>query len=189
MWEEVPEDERTRMRVGGVVVDPTTGTPVLVLRGIEDPSLYLPIAIGRSEAASIATHLAGVESPRPMTHDLMLSLIETLECELDSVLVTHVEGVSFFARLEMTDPYDDSVTLDARPSDAVAVALRSSCPVFVTNALLAEVGKRSASIPPEADETVPAPGRAMQISRPKTQPSPEVRLEDLYPEDFGQYTM
>ena len=112
------------MRVGGVVIDPSSQVPVLILRGIEEPRLYLPIFIGGLEATAIATVLAGVKMPRPMTHDLVVTVLGAVRCHVSGIVVTKLEGGTFFAEIRVADAHGGELVLDSRPSDAIALALR-----------------------------------------------------------------
>lgn len=135
------------MRVGGVVIDPNTQVPVVILRGFEEPRLYVPIYIGGLEATAIATVLAGVEMPRPMTHDLLMRVLDTVGCRVTSVCVTRLDGGTFFAEVRIADETDAETVLDARPSDALALALRAGAPITVSRAVIEEAG----AIAPEGE--------------------------------------
>lgn len=134
------DDAFIPMRVGGVVIDPNTQVPVVILRGLENPRLYVPIFIGGLEATAIATVLAGVKLPRPMTHDLMVSLLDAVQCKVASVAITRLEGGTFFAELRIVDESGGELLIDSRPSDALALALRMEAPVSVARAVIAEAG-------------------------------------------------
>lgn len=135
------------MRVGGVVIDPNTQVPVVILRGFEEPRLYVPIYIGGLEATAIATVLAGVEMPRPMTHDLIMRVLDTVGCRITAVCVTRLDGGTFFAEVHVADETDAETVLDARPSDALALALRAGAPISVARAVIEEAG----ALAPEGD--------------------------------------
>lgn len=201
------------MRVGGVVVDPNTQVPVVVLRGVDDPRLYLPIFIGGLEATAIASVLASVKMPRPMTHDLMTTLLDAVQCRVAKVEVTRLEGGTFFAEITLADQHGGELVLDARPSDALALALRTEAPITVHAAVIAEAGAISpdegegeaadpasadgalasdgagAEAGPAGDETPPIPPPLPPDDGPRTFWDHEVKLEDLTPEDFGKYKM
>ena len=121
------------VEVGYVAVDPKSETPVLVLREIGGGRL-LPIWIGFAEARSIAAQLDRVEPPRPGTHDLAKRVIDGLAGRVDRVVVTELSGGVYYALLTIRTP-NGIVELDARPSDAIAIALRTGSPVFVREAL------------------------------------------------------
>jgi bifunctional DNase/RNase len=116
-------------------MDPNTNTPIVVLKGI-DSDTVLPIWVGAFEANAIALEIEKVVPQRPMTHDLLRNVI--IECKLTatSVIVTDLQDNTFYARIELLDPKGDAVTLDARPSDAIALALRLDCPIYVEQRVL-----------------------------------------------------
>lgn len=136
----IDDNDLIPMRVGGVVIDPNTQVPVVILRGFDEPRLYVPIYIGGLEATAIATVLAGVEMPRPMTHDLLMRVLDTVGCRITSVCVTRLEGGTFFAEVRIADETDAQTVLDARPSDALALALRAGAPITVSRAVIDEAG-------------------------------------------------
>jgi len=118
------------VKIGALIMDPNTNTPIVVLKGIESETV-LPIWVGAFEANAIALEIEKVVPQRPMTHDLLRNVI--LECQLTatSVVITDLMENTFYARIELKDKNDDPVMLDARPSDAIALALRLDCPIFV----------------------------------------------------------
>ncbi|MDJ0626394.1 MAG: bifunctional nuclease family protein [Candidatus Caenarcaniphilales bacterium] len=121
-------------KVTGIGIDTRTDNPLVILhsKGAEN-DLILPIWIGRLEAQSIAIALQEEKLERPLTHDLMLSTIETLNYKVDRVVVHSVINGTFFAHLILQHKISKEETvLDARPSDCIALALRAACPVFVT---------------------------------------------------------
>ena len=118
------------VKIGALIMDPNTNTPIVVLKGINSETV-LPIWVGAFEANAIALEIEKVVPQRPMTHDLLMNVI--IECRLTatSVIVTDLQENTFYARIELVDPKGDAVSLDARPSDAIALALRLDCPIFV----------------------------------------------------------
>ena len=118
------------VKIGALIMDPNTNTPIVVLKGIESETV-LPSWVGAFEANAIALEIEKVVPQRPMTHDLLRNVI--LECQLTatSVVITDLLENTFYARIELKDKNDDPVMLDARPSDAIALALRLDCPIFV----------------------------------------------------------
>lgn len=204
--------EMIAMRVGGVVIDPSTQVPVVILRGLAEPRLYVPIFIGGLEATAIATVMAGVKMPRPMSHDLMVSMLDAVQCRVASVFITRLDGGTFYAEIRIVDQEGGELSLDARPSDAIALALRADAPIGVARAVVDEAGglapeeDAAASEPvPKADAEPSAPGgepipqgadtkspgakAALDDSGPRSFFGEEVRLEDLDPSDFGKYKM
>ena len=193
-------DAPITMRVDGVVVDPETQTPVVILRSIDEPRLYLPIFIGGLEATAIATCLAGVTLPRPMTHDLMTSFLDAVQCKVASAAITRIEAGTFFAHLTVVDQHGGELVLDARPSDALALALRSAAPIVVGRQVLADAGAFAENEPApaatetEADPAAPPSPDPPPAGTPGTPGTPakvgaSSRLEDLEPEVFGKYKM
>lgn len=183
------------MRVAAVVLDPNTQSPVLVLRGIDEPERYLPIFIGGLEATSIATVLAGVEMPRPMTHDLMITALGELGWQIRRITVSKLEAGTFFGELTIAHRSGAENVLDARPSDCIALALRTEASIFVMESVLAEAGgvaEEGTDLPGEdVPETAEPPAEGAEEDEDNAQPLPDknVRLEDLDPEKFGKYKM
>ncbi len=120
------------MKVRGIAVDPNLKTPAVILTD-EEEKRYLPIWIGVAEATAIFIQLNEQVLPRPMTHDLMKSIIDTLGAKVAKVVVNDINQNTFFARvfLETADS-TEKYEIDARPSDAIALALRTGSPIFVT---------------------------------------------------------
>lgn len=118
------------VKIGALIMDPNTNTPIVVLKGVESETV-LPIWVGAFEANAIALEIEKVVPQRPMTHDLLRNVI--LECRLSasSVVITELLENTFYAKIELTDQNDDPVSFDARPSDAIALALRLDCPIYV----------------------------------------------------------
>ena len=124
------EQNLVEVKIGALIMDPNTNTPIVVLKGV-DSETVLPIWVGAFEANAIALEIEKVVPQRPMTHDLLRNVI--IECQLSasSVVITDLLENTFYARIELKDKADDPVMLDARPSDAIALALRLDCPIFV----------------------------------------------------------
>lgn len=138
------------MKVYGLAVDEASNVPVLVLKDLQEEQT-LPIWIGAMEAMAISLVLNDVTLPRPMTHDLLLSMAKLMGGIITRVEVTRLEAGTYYAEVELTTE-NGVLRLDSRPSDAVALALRAECPVFVAQAVLDEVardaeGKPSSSGP------------------------------------------
>jgi bifunctional DNase/RNase len=138
--------ELRRAVVEGVRIQMISGTHVLLLRDAEE-ARYLPIPIGPNEASASSDHLQGVAPERPLTHDTAVQLIHALGAKLREVRITEVREETFRARMLMVSPGGEEAELDARPSDAVALALRAAAPIFISAELLATEG-----IVPEAAE-------------------------------------
>ena len=122
-----------------IQVDASTGASVLVLRKHEAPHRMLPIVVGGDAAASIAFAASGRHPPRPMTHDLMATLVESFEAHLDAVEVTDLQDGAFIANLAISGPVGER-RIDTRPSDAIALAIRLHAPLYVSEHVLAEAG-------------------------------------------------
>lgn len=138
--------ELRRAVVEGVRIQMISGTHVLLLRDA-DEARYLPIPIGPNEASAIAYHLQGITPERPLTHDTALRAIRALGASIREVRITEVREETFRARMLMVAPNGEEAELDARPSDAVALALRAEAPIFISAELLSTEG-----IVPEAAE-------------------------------------
>lgn len=123
-----------KMDVKALIVDPIANMPVVILRDAEDRS-FLPIWVGVFEANAIALQLEGVRTPRPMTHDLLRQTIRQLDGTVERVVITKLHENTFYAEIHLTVG-GRSVVVDSRPSDAIALALRSSSPVFVEESVL-----------------------------------------------------
>jgi bifunctional DNase/RNase len=134
----------------GLDVEAGNGFPLVLLREQEAPHRVLPIFIGGREAVAIAMALTGEPSPRPLTHDLLAAVIETLDARVDHVVVTEVREGTFVATLALQGPHG-SASVDSRPSDAIALALRFNAPLFASDEVLDEAG---ALVSGEADERV-----------------------------------
>ena len=123
----------------GIQVDPISGAAALVLREHDAPNRLLPIMIGQADASSIAIAASGTRLPRPMTHDLMASMVDALDGHLDAVEVTELHDGAFLANLTLSGPAGQRV-IETRPSDAIALAVRMQAPMFVSETVLDEAG-------------------------------------------------
>jgi bifunctional DNase/RNase len=123
----------------GLHIEATSGAPLLLLREHDAPHRVLPIFVGGSEAASIAVALSGEPSPRPLTHDVMVSLMQSLDAQIDAIEVTDLRDGAFVATISVTGPAGGH-RLDTRPSDAIALAVRLGAPLFVSDEVLDEAG-------------------------------------------------
>ena len=158
-----------QMRIKGLIVDPISKMPIIVL---EDPSTerVLPIWIGVFEANAIALILEKIPTPRPMTHDLMKSILERLDILIERIVVTDVRNNTFFAAIHCRSGEND-VVIDARPSDAIALALRMSSPIYVEDEVVRKASGLKLDKEPEAAENL------------------RKWLESLSPEEMGKYKM
>ena len=123
----------------GIQVDPGTGAAVLVLRGHEAPNRLLPIIVGGAEATAIAIAASGQHAPRPMTHDVMATLVDSFDAHVDAAEVTELRDGAFVANLTLSGPMGER-RLDTRPSDAIALAMRLNAPLFVSEDVLDAAG-------------------------------------------------
>ena len=155
-----------KMSVRALVVDPTTNSPVVILAK-PDENAYLPIWIGVCEANAIAINLEGVEVPRPLTHDLIGTLIRDLGFTLDHVIIHSLDEAVFLASVHLSNREGDRREVDARPSDAIAIALRANADVLVDPSVL----ERAVVTESSQEEAMMAV------------------LEQMRPEDMGDYEM
>jgi bifunctional DNase/RNase len=132
----------------GLNVEAGSRAPFVLLREQDAPHRVLPIFIGGREAVAIALALSGESPPRPLTHDLLAALIESLDARVDHIEVTEVREGTFVAELAVEGPHG-GVSLDSRPSDAIALALRLDAPLFASDAVLDEAGAFVATGPDE----------------------------------------
>jgi len=139
------------MEVINVQVDIPGNTPVLVLREVAGAGRLVPIFIGHAEASAITFGLEGMVTPRPLTHDLFCQVIEHLGASLADVEITKVDGGTFYAELVLKVAETES-RLSARPSDAVALALRFHCPIWVDESVLETAGMLPDDEPDGSDD-------------------------------------
>jgi bifunctional DNase/RNase len=166
------------VRLSAVRVDLQSNTPVVLLQETEGAQRSLPIFIGPPEATAIALALQGITPPRPMTHDLMRDLLEALDAHVTRVVVTEVREQTFFAEIHLQIG-TRSLEISSRPSDAIALATRTSSPLFVSDELMDAEG---VMIEPDADDDEPGRG--------DSNPDELVGqfrefLEQVRPEDFS----
>ena len=157
------------MRIRGLMMDPVTNMPVVILKGVEGESV-LPIWVGIYEANAIALEMEKVATPRPMTHDLLKNLLIGLDAQVRKVVVNDLRDDTFFAVIWL-EKEGQTISIDSRPSDALALALRADCPIFVEDEVLKN-SKLSSTISDKVS-------------------SEELRkwLENLGEEDLGRYKM
>ncbi len=158
-----------RMMVRGIALDPITNMPIIILKDT-DEKRALPIWVGIFEANAIALELEKVATPRPMTHDLIKNILDGVGASVQQILVNDLKDNTFFAVIELL--YNGQpLSIDARPSDAIALALRVNAPIFVTEKVLSQA-------------------KNIEVSEEKEE-SDKWRewLENLKPEDFGRYKM
>jgi bifunctional DNase/RNase len=157
-----------RMIVQGLTIDPASNSPILILKEPEGER-SLPIWIGLLEATAIASELEKVAFARPMTHDLLRNVVTALDHSISKVEVVDLRDNTFYALLHLLGPAGEKV-IDARPSDAVALALRAQAPIFVAAKVLEMAGGAEARGAEDEDKW-------------------KDLLEKMDPEDFGKYKM
>ena len=128
----------TEMMIDSIRVSLTNYQRTLILKA-KEMGKYLPVWIGPSEADAIATILQGVRNPRPLTHDFLCAVIETLGATVKSVVINKLQGDTFHAKVILVTERGE-IDMDCRPSDAVAVAVRAKAPIFVDNEVLDRAG-------------------------------------------------
>lgn len=163
------------VKVAKLGLDSTSNTYVVLLQELEGERV-LPIWIGRPEAESIAMHINGVRRERPLTHDLCHAIINGLGATLRRVQVTRVQDSTFYAELHLVRGGGAPVIVDARPSDAIAVALRLDAPIYVNEALLGGDLEHGYTEPAGRDDDALS---AEQLQR---------MLQQMRPEDFGKFS-
>jgi len=158
------------VRIRGLMMDPATNMPIVVLKDVGSDTV-MPIWVGIFEANAIAIEIEKVSAPRPMTHDLTRNLMRHMNSQLDRVVITELRDDTFYAILWVRHD-GELMTVDARPSDAIALALRSDCPIYVSEQVM-QSAKLNMSGPPEGPT------------------ADELRgwLEGLNDEDLGRYKM
>ena len=123
------------VKIRGLMMDPNSGTPIIILKDVNSDTM-LPIWVGAYEANAIALEIEKIAPQRPMTHDLLRNLIVEMGASVERVVVTELRENTFFAVIEMRNSEGEAVLLDARPSDAIALALRADCPIYVNEEVI-----------------------------------------------------
>jgi uncharacterized protein len=157
------------MTIKGLMIDPITNMPIIILRD-ENGQRVLPIWVGVFEANAIALQIENVQTPRPMTHDLLKNILEDLDTRVERVVVSALKENTFYALIHLAGG-GGSRTIDARPSDAIALALRTGSPIFVEEAVIQNA------------QSVEASRESMDVSRLRKW------LEELSDEELGKYKM
>ncbi len=161
------DDTLILMEVKGLMMDPQSNAPIVILRS-EEHSRVLPIWIGIFEANAIALKLEGIESPRPMAHDLLVNMLGGINCTIARVAINDLVDNTFFAQI-FVQVGSEELIVDSRPSDAIALALRAEAPIYVAETVLEKA---------KADDL-----RSRDKERLKKW------LEEVDPDDLGKYTM
>ena len=131
---------------------PSKGYAVLLQE--KDSNRSLPIIVGSNEAQAIALYLEGVDMPRPMTHDLLINVLDLLESDIKQVTIARMKNGTFFAEIEVSNSQVGDIMIDSRPSDAIAVALRTMTPIYVSDEVMERAGIDNFSTGSEISETV-----------------------------------
>ncbi len=160
------------MKVRGLALDPLSNMPIIILRD-EEEKRSLPIWVGMFEANAIALELEKIATPRPMTHDLIKNILEALEARVVKVVVNDLRENTFFAVIHL-QVGDSEITVDSRPSDAIALALRVAAPIFVDE----EVVQKAKSV--EVTKETEVGGRAEDPQKIREW------LDSIKPADFGK---
>jgi bifunctional DNase/RNase len=157
------------MTIKGLMVDPLTDTPIVILLDKEGDRV-LPIWVGIVEANAIALQIQNVSTPRPMTHDLLRNVIQDLKATVEKIVVSDLQENTFYALIHLS-VNGDTVAIDARPSDAIALALRTRAPIFVEDSVIDNAKSADfTSDKPDSDRL-------------------HKWLESLDPDDLGKYKM
>ena len=167
-------DDAIQMSVGGLTLDPVTKTPIVILKDT-DNKLNLPIWIGLLEATAMATEIEGIKMARPMTHDLIKNILGEVGCAVDSIEITDLKENTYFA-LVYLNISGRQVVIDSRPSDAIALALRTKSPIFVAKTVL-----EASSILQQNEEGKEPP--VENVSNVSQEKWAEI-LEKMTPDDF-----
>ena len=162
-------NEELRVEIRGLMLDPSSNVPIVILRDTQS-QLFLPIWIGVFEANAIALRIEGVEPPRPMTHDLLRLMLEQLGAKVEKIVISDLKESTFFAVIHVQQD-GRSIGIDARPSDAIALALRTESPLFVLRAVL------------DKAQAVDLASDASDEEKLKKW------LEEISPDELGKWTM
>ncbi|MDI6776403.1 MAG: bifunctional nuclease family protein [Syntrophales bacterium] len=162
------------MKVSGLTLDPITNTPIVILKDLHDRKA-VPIWIGIFEASAIAMELEKVNFSRPMTHDLLNDVLETLDVSVTKIEINDIRNNTFFANIYLIKDGSEFI-VDSRPSDAIALALRANAPIFVDDKVI------------EKSRNVDFGTKMADIDDVKKEKLREF-LENLSPDDFGKYKM
>ncbi|HEU4520567.1 MAG TPA: bifunctional nuclease family protein [Thermoanaerobaculia bacterium] len=162
------QPELVPMSIKGLMLDPVSNSPIVVLKD-ETEKFFLPIWVGIFEANAIALQLENITTPRPMTHDLLRNMISELDAQVLRIVINDLRDSTFFAQIRLLTG-GKTLELDARPSDAIALALRTEAPIFVAQSVL----EQAQTITPEGDD---------QDEKMKKW------FENLGPDDLGKYKM
>ena len=164
-----PKPKMIESKIGGLALDMTSNSPVVTISPIDSEKI-LPIWIGHYEAWAIGMEMSGIVSKRPLTHDLMYSMLKAMGATIERVQITQLKEQTFFGEIWLSVD-GRTITVDARPSDSLALALKAKAPIFVNESLynLGKKERESSGLP--------------------DQESLRDRLRNINPEDFGNYKL
>ncbi|MFQ5646295.1 MAG: bifunctional nuclease family protein [bacterium] len=162
---------RYRMLVKGLLLDPMTKAPVLILQAAEKDNVYLPIWIGTQEANAIILALENKISERPLTHELLTSIMKRLGGSIEQIVIDRMENNIYFAEITLINSARKTLLIDSRPSDAIALALNHNVPIFVEEEVIKKTRQEDLS------------GSQREIERLKEW------MDKSSPDDFGKYKM
>jgi len=168
------KEDTIQMSVGGLTLDPVTKTPIVILKDTEN-KLNLPIWIGLLEATAMATEIEGIKMARPMTHDLLKTILGEVGGAVDSVEITELKENTYYASVNISLA-GRQVMIDSRPSDAIALALRTKSPIYVAKAVL-----EASSVLQQSDDGKESP--LENVSNVSQEKWAEI-LEKMGPSDF-----
>ncbi len=143
------------VKIGALIMDPNSNSPIVVLKGVDSDTI-LPIWVGAFEANAIALEIEKIVPQRPMTHDLIRNLITEIGFKVVRVIITDLRENTFYALIELADESGKIVALDARPSDAIALALRSDCAIFAEQKVL-DISASSSNSETPVESDLPQP--------------------------------
>ncbi|HUP63113.1 MAG TPA: bifunctional nuclease family protein [Thermoanaerobaculia bacterium] len=161
-------NELVPMTIKGLMLDPVSNSPIVVLKD-DDEKFFLPIWVGIFEANAIALQLENITTPRPMTHDLLRNMIDELDARVTRVVINDLRDSTFFAQIRLMIG-GKTLEVDARPSDAIALALRTEAPIFVAQSVLDQA------------QTISPEGEDQEEKMRKW-------FDNLSPDDLGKYKM
>jgi bifunctional DNase/RNase len=168
------------MEVVGVRIEMPSNQPIVLLKEV-DGDMFIPIWVGAAEATSIAFAQQGINPQRPLSHDLMHEIVHTLDATLLAVQITHLRDGVFFATLQLRTSEDAALAISARPSDAIALALRSQSNILASRELLDQVG---IAIPERLIQEMDEMGQPIEKSSAEVDAFRDF-LDQINPEDFA----
>ena len=160
-----------KVNIAGMTMDPASNTPIIILKSVEDDQA-IPIWIGLLEATSIASALQNIKYDRPMTHDLFKNFIENMNIEVSKIEVCDLKDNTYYAKIHFISE-EETFTMDSRPSDAIAIALRFQAPIYVDDKIIEKSQQLEGEL--EVSDTSEEGKKWADY------------LKNLSPEDFGKY--